>query len=174
MSGLVHIYCGNGKGKTTAAIGLAIRAAGSGMNVLFARFLKNNDSSELVVLNSIERFEFLPITKNFGFYKNMTDEEKTDALKVYSSMLDTAIEKVSSGNYQMLVLDEIFAAYHYDLIDSQVLIEFIEHKPEDLEIVMTGRDPPIKLIALADYVSNIESIKHPYDEGIPARIGIEK
>lgn len=174
MSGLIHMYCGDGKGKTTAAIGLAVRAAGSGMKVLIVRFLKNNNSSELEILNTLENIDILPIEKEFGFYKNMTEEMKSAAHEMYTNLLNSAIDKVSLGDYQMLVLDEIAAAYHYDFIDVKSFLNFLETKPTELEIVMTGRDPSIKLVELADYVSNIENIRHPYDKGISARTGIEK
>lgn len=173
-SGLIHIYCGDGKGKTTAAIGLGIRAAGSGMNVLIARFLKNNLSSELVILNQIKNITVLPIKKEFGFYSSMTDDEKSEAREIYSQLLSDVIDASLSNQYQMIILDEITAAYQYSLIDDTILLDFLANKPEQLEVVITGRDPSIKLIELADYVSNIEKIKHPYDEGITARTGIEK
>ncbi|MBD7912995.1 MULTISPECIES: cob(I)yrinic acid a,c-diamide adenosyltransferase [Clostridium] len=173
MRGLVHIYCGEGKGKTTTSIGLSVRAAGNGMKVIFTQFLKNNDSSELKILNSIENIDLIPCEESFGFFFNMTDEQKVEAKKVYSSLLTSVLKKSKEADYDMLVLDEIMAAYNYNLVDRDELIEFLKNKPEKLEVVMTGRNPDEKLIELADYVSNIQKIKHPYDKGIFARKGIE-
>jgi len=145
--GLIHIYCGDGKGKTTASIGLAVRAAGSGMNVLFVQFLKKSDTSEL---NILKKLPGLSVLRPSG------DECWTD---------------VKSG---LLVLDEVIGAYNREVIDRASLVSFLREKPENLEVVMTGRNPTAELIELADYVSEIRKIKHPFDRGIRARTGIEK
>lgn len=174
MKRLIHIYCGDGKGKTTAAIGLSIRAAGSGMNVIFARFLKDNDSSELKIIKNITNIDLIPCEKEFGFFFTMSNEEKVEAKVFYSNLLMEVINKARLKEYDMLVLDEIMAAYNLDLVDKNEFLEFLKNKPQKLEVVMTGRDPDKSLIGLADYVSNIEKVKHPYDNGIVARVGIEK
>lgn len=173
MKGLIHIYCGDGKGKTTCATGLAIRAAGNNMNVLMIRFLKNDNSSELSILNTIERITVIPCEKEFGFFFQMTEEQKTEAKKVYSSLLHSAIEQVKNQSFQLLIMDEVMAALKYNLIEESELISFLEQKPNDLEVVLTGRDPSEKLLSIADYVSEIKKIKHPFDQGIQARKGIE-
>ncbi|WP_294351431.1 cob(I)yrinic acid a,c-diamide adenosyltransferase [uncultured Clostridium sp.] len=171
--GLIHIYCGDGKGKTTASIGLSVRAVGSGMKVIFTQFLKNNKSSELKVLKTLPNLEVVPCEKAFGFFKFMSDEEKKKAKEVYSRLLTTVINKAIEEDIDLLVLDEIMATYNYELIDKEYFLNFLKNKPEKLEVVMTGRDPKEELINLANYVSNIEKIKHPFDEGIMARVGIE-
>lgn len=173
MKGLIHIYCGDGKGKTTCATGLAIRAAGNNMNVLMIRFLKNDNSSELSILNTIELITVIPCEKEFRFFFQMTEEQKTEAKKVYSSLLHSAIEQVKNQSFQLLIMDEVMAALKYNLIEESELISFLEQKPNDLEVVLTGRDPSEKLLSIADYVSEIKKIKHPFDQGIQARKGIE-
>lgn len=171
--GLLHIYCGDGKGKTTAATGLAVRAAGRGLRVLFVRFLKNEDSGELRILDEISQIEVLHLRKSFGFYWTLNEEEKKELHYIYEELWETVIEKINTGNYDMLVLDEFAAAYRYGLIDQKEAVKFIEERPSMLEVVLTGRDPASKLLEIADYVSDIRKEKHPFDRGIMARKGIE-
>lgn len=170
---MIHIYCGNGKGKTTAAIGLAIRAAGNNMNVLFYRFLKNDHSSELNILKQISTIQVIPCKKDFGFYSKMTEEIKKEARKWYNYLLDTIIQDIDLSNYQMLVLDEIIIASHYQLVDEIKLLTFLKTEQNNLEIILTGRNPSASLLDVADYISCIENKKHPYEKGVPARKGIE-
>lgn len=174
MSGLLHIYCGDGKGKTTAALGLSIRAAGSGMKVLFLQFLKGNDSSEVKILNTIANITYLPCEKTFGFTWNMTEEEKKEVVQVCSDHLMLAINKATNEHYDLVVFDEIISAYQNNFINQDFFVDFLEHKPKTLEVVLTGRDPDQRLLQLADYVSCIEKVKHPFDQGIPSRVGIEE
>jgi cob(I)alamin adenosyltransferase len=174
MNGLIHIYEGDGKGKTTAAIGLSIRCAGNGGKVIFTQFLKDNKSSELNILTAISHIDVVPSDEFFGFYSKMSEETKGRAKAVYSALLETVIKKASKEEYQMLVLDEAIAAYNFKLINQTMLLEFLKNKPNQLEVVMTGRSPAEELVELADYVSRINKIKHPYDKGIKARVGIEK
>jgi cob(I)alamin adenosyltransferase len=174
MKGLIHIYEGEGKGKTTAAIGLSIRCAGNGGKVIFTQFLKDNKSSELNIMTTISYIEVVPSDEFFGFYSKMSEETKVRAKEVYSSLLETVINKASNGDCQMLVLDEIIAAYNFKLINQNMLLEFLKNKPNHLEVVLTGRNSSDELLEFADYVSRINKIKHPYDKGIKARVGIEK
>ncbi|MDB8709180.1 cob(I)yrinic acid a,c-diamide adenosyltransferase [Mediterraneibacter gnavus] len=171
--GMIHIYCGDGKGKTTAATGLAVRAAGSGMKVLFARFLKNENSAELCVLDRISEIEVMHLPKSYGFYQKQTKAQKKETQKMYAALWNRALEQVKSGAYDMLVMDEFMAADRYGLIPHEEAIQFLKEKPEGLEIVLTGRDPSEDLIEAADYVSEIRKVKHPFDCGICARRGIE-
>ena len=170
---MIHIYCGDGKGKTTAATGLAVRAAGSGMKVLFARFLKNENSGELKILDSIPEIEVIHLAKSFGFYKYLSEEERIELRKVYADLWRQVVKKVQTGAYDMLVLDEFAAAYRYGLVDQDEAVCVLENRPETLEVVLTGRDPDERLTKIADYVSEIQNRKHPFDRGIPARKGIE-
>lgn len=170
---MIHIYCGDGKGKTTSAIGLAIRAAGSDKKVLIARFLKNNDSSELKSLAYVPGITVIPIEKDYGFFWNMSEIEKIEAKASYSNYLKKALEMVRKDNVHMLVLDEIIATYNHELINRVEFLDFLKNKPDQLEVVLTGRNPAEELLEIADYVSDIKKIKHPFDKGIGSRIGIE-
>ncbi len=174
MKGLIHIYEGDGKGKTTAAIGLSIRCAGTGERVLFTQFLKNDESSEVKTFELIDNIEYVHCKTDYGFYTFMSEDTKEKAREEYNNLLISMIDKVQNDDYRMLVLDEVISADGFQLIDHNVLMNFLRNKPEQLEVVMTGRDPAEELVDLADYVSYVKKIKHPYDKGIGARIGIEK
>lgn len=171
--GLTHIYCGDGKGKTTAAIGLAVRAAGTGKKVMFVRFLKNDHSGELQSLDKISGIVVLGPDRSFGFYKTLTEEEKKECRDVYRDLWDTAVRRAVSEEFDMLVLDEFMAAYGYGMIEPNAALHFLKEKPKRLEAVLTGRNPAPEILALADYVSEIRKVKHPFDCGILAREGIE-
>lgn len=171
--GMIHIYCGDGKGKTTAATGLAVRAAGCGMKVLFARFLKNENSGELSILDSVPEIEVLHLERSYGFFNTLTDEEKEEVRQMYGQLWDLIKEKISGGQFQMLVIDEFMAAYRYGLIGREEALDLLTGKPEALELVLTGRNPGPELTEMADYVSEIRKVKHPFDHGIMARRGIE-
>ena len=112
---LLHIYCGDGKGKTTAATGLAVRAAGSGMRVLFARFLKNEFSGELKILDRIPEIEVLHLEKSYGFFKTLSEKEQEEVREMYGRLWNTILGKISTGDYDMLVIDEFMAAYNRKL-----------------------------------------------------------
>ncbi|MFT4146248.1 MAG: cob(I)yrinic acid a,c-diamide adenosyltransferase [Mobilitalea sp.] len=174
MKGLIHIYAGDGKGKTTAAIGLSIRFIGSGGKVLFTQFLKDNKSSELSILNNLDGIELLLCEETFGFYSRMDEQTKERAEKVYRNYLNEILDTIKNQQIQMLVMDEVIGAYNYNLIDKDSLFTFLKNKPEHLEVVMTGRNPASELLEIADYVSEIVKVKHPFDQGIYARMGIEK
>lgn len=171
--GLVHIYCGEGKGKTTCSVGLTVRACGYGLHVLFMQFLKSGDSSELKILKSLPGIDVLgtkPI-KKFSF--QMTEEEKEETRRINSEQFADMVKMLENDHYDMLVLDEVLGAIEAGLLDDQLIVNFLKNRPEQLEVVMTGRYPTEELEELADYVSRIDKVKHPYDKGIPARAGIE-
>lgn len=171
--GMIHIYCGDGKGKTSAAVGLAVRAAGCGKKVLFARFLKNEESGELAVLDKISEIEVIHLEKSFGFFSTLSAKEKEEVHRVYESLWRRILSMISDDAYDVLVLDEFMAAYRYGVISRESALEFLRERPESLEIVLTGRGPDESLVELADYVSEILKVKHPFDRGIRARRGIE-
>ena len=174
MKGYVHIYCGDGKGKTTAAVGLAVRAAGRGKKVLIARFLKTDDSGEVPVLGDIPGITVIPCKKTFGFYFQMTEEQKKEAALYYGGLFQTTSARAVEESFDLLILDEIMAAVNYKLVDEEAVINFIKTRPGKLELVLTGRDPSEAVAAQADYISEIRMVRHPYDtEGLPARMGIE-
>ena len=170
MKGYVHVYTGNGKGKTTAAIGLAIRAAGAGMRVYIAQFVKGMHYSEL---DALDRYNDRITLKQFGrdcFIKNEPTEEDIRAAR---QGLDEVKDILASGDYQMVVLDEANIATRYNLFSADELIELVRSKPESVELVITGRNADPKVIAVADLVTEMKEIKHYYNRGIEARPGIE-
>lgn len=172
--GLIHIYCGNGKGKTTACLGLTIRCAGHGNKVLFVQFLKSRSTGELNSLELLPNIEVLrgKETKKFTF--QMTAEEKQEVLREHEQLFTRIKTKLNQENVQLLVLDEIIGACNTGVFDENQLLDFLKTKPQGLEVVLSGRDPSPELLKLADYVSEICKRKHPFDKGVPARTGIEK
>ncbi len=172
--GLTHIYCGDGKGKTTAAMGLALRAAGCGAKVVIVQFLKDGDSSELNALRTLPNVTVISGKEVRGFSFTFTEEEKARVREGNNSRLREGIELCTSGKCDMLILDEAMGALFTQLLDRKMLVGFLKNRPKHIEIVMTGRNPDAELLELADYVSKIEKVKHPYDKGIPARAGVEK
>ena len=173
MAGLVHLYWGDGKGKTTAAMGLALRALGHGRRVVVVQFLKDGTSSELKILRELPQVSVLTCEKQFGFFWNMSEEQKEEARAAYQELFDRAVRMASEEHAFLLVMDEFMAAYNHGMIDQTKALAFLKEKPEGLEVALTGRDPAPELLALADYVSEIRKIKHPFDEGLNARKGIE-
>ena len=176
MEGLIQIYCGDGKGKTTAATGQAVRSAGAGLTVVFSRFLKTDGSGELTVLRDIPGVVMIPCEKSFGFYFQMSEEQKKEAAIVYQEVFRQAAAAAIAAaekNDTVLIMDEIIATYNHGLVDREELLDFLRTKPDNLEVVMTGRGPAPELMEAADYVSEIKKVKHPFDKGIVARRGIE-
>ncbi|MGN0638999.1 MAG: cob(I)yrinic acid a,c-diamide adenosyltransferase [Huintestinicola sp.] len=171
--GLIHIYCGEGKGKTTAALGLALRAAGAGKRVHLVQLLKGNPTSEL---NSLELLPGITVDrpeKAFGFTFNMTEEQKSELTGIHNRLLISAFEKMNCGDTDMLIIDEFFAAYNKGLLDRQIADRIVFEKASSCELVLTGRGPDRKFIDTADYVSEIKCVMHPYEQGVSARKGIE-
>ncbi len=168
----IHIYCGDGKGKTTAAMGLALRAAGSGRPVVLAQFLKDGTSSELNILRQLPKVRVVVCEEQFGFFWNMKKEQREAAAKAYRELFERAVREAQNGAF-LLVMDELIAAYNHELVDRERVLAFLRGKPEGQEIVLTGREPAPELLDLADYVSEIRKRKHPFEQGIAAREGIE-
>ncbi len=169
--GKIHLYAGDGKGKTTASVGLAVRANGSGLKVLFVQFLKSGDSAELKQLEElgITVISGQPI-KSFVF--QMTPAEKQESQEFFVARLEEVFHQ--AADYDLLVLDEILGAIASEMVPEARLIELLQEKPRQLELVLTGRDPSQKLIDLSDYYSEVTLRKHPYEsEGLAARAGIE-
>lgn len=174
MFGLIHIYCGDGKGKTTAAVGLAVRCAGRGNKVLLVQFLKSRDSGELYWLAKLPDIEVMRGKESKKFTFQMNEEEKHALLIEHNKMFEQVLAKIKNGGYSLLILDEVIGALNAKVFEMPKLIEFLRHKPENLEVVLTGRNPAPELVEIADYVSEMRKVKHPMDKGIMAREGIEK
>lgn len=185
--GLVHIMCGEGKGKTTAALGLALRMAGAGGRVCLVRFLKNDDSAELRALRQVRGVTVIPCEKSWGFSWNMTAEQKREASDYYALLLhrawNTALAACSAppdagalcepGAAVLLVMDELAGAVSGGFIREKEVLNLLDHRPDNMEIAVTGRNPSEELLRRADYVTEMTKVKHPYDRGIKARPGIE-
>ncbi len=169
---MLHIYCGDGKGKTTAALGLAVRAAGSGMRVHIAQLLKGSDTSELKALRLIPGITVARCERDYGFTFNMSSRDKLELTKCHNSLLADAKRLMEQGT-DMLIIDEFFAAYNYGLLDCSIADRLVFGRPSNAELILTGRNPSEKFIAAADYVSEINAVKHPYSTGTAARRGIE-
>ncbi len=172
-NGLIHLYHGNGKGKTSAAIGLAIRAAGNHMKVVFLQFLKGSPSGEIQIMKDIPTIKVLRNSTDLGFVSNMTSDELGILREMHDSNLATAISLVESGQCDLLVLDEVCAAYRLNVVNHSLIDELVVNKPAALELVLTGREPCDLFIRQADYITLMSKVRHPYDKGIPARHGIE-
>jgi len=168
---MIHIYCGDGKGKTTAAMGLALRAAGSGKKVLLLQFFKDGNSSEFRSLEQVKGIEVIPQTKSVGFIWTLSEQEKEEARTYYTDLLERALAR--AAEFDLLVLDEAMSALSTGMIDEGRLLAFLDGKPGELEVVLTGRDPSQAMVDRADYVTEMRKIKHPFDQGTAARRGIE-
>ena len=172
--GLIHVYHGNGKGKTTAAVGLAIRAAGRGKQVLFAQFMKGGQTGELTIFAEIPNITILRKKTGAKFSFRMTEEEKEALRTAHLALWQEIMAHLQNQPSDLLVLDEMVGALAKGFFPEDLLREFLQNKPEALEVVLTGRNPAGFLLEAADYVTEMQEIKHPYQQGIPARIGIEK
>ncbi len=170
MDGMVHVYTGNGKGKTTSAIGLAVRAVGAGLNVYIGQFAKGMKYSELNSLSNIDNIKVEQFGQNY-FIKGSPTEKDIDSAK---NGFNKIKEILKSGEYEVVILDEANIATYYDLFTVQELIDVIEERAENVEVIITGRMADNKLIDYADLVTEMKEIKHYYNQGVIARTGIEK
>ncbi len=170
MKGYIQIYTGNGKGKTTAALGLALRAAGAGMKIYFAQFIKGKPYSELSILKN--RIPEITI-KQYGLGCFIVDKPTEDDINAAIKGLNEIANIILSEKYDMIVLDEITIALYYKLFSADRLIKVLQSKSDKTEIVITGRYAPDELIKIADLVTEMKEIKHYYKDGVEARKGIE-
>ncbi|HWQ42238.1 MAG TPA: cob(I)yrinic acid a,c-diamide adenosyltransferase [Desulfosporosinus sp.] len=174
MTGLIHIYTGNGKGKTTSAVGLAIRATGNGLKVLMVQFLKGAETGEIKILKKLEpNFKLCRSEEIKGFLWNLNEEQIKSFKKNTEALLEYCFELVSTEQWDMFIMDEVLGAISTGFIATEVIAQFLESKPSGLEVVMTGRNAPPELVEMADYVSDITPVKHPFNNGIAGRKGIE-
>jgi len=172
--GLTHIYYGNGKGKTTAALGLALRAAGCGRTVVIVQFLKDWKCGEFDSLKHIPNITVLRRNDmGGGFVKDMSEQDKSELKEKYDENLLAALKLHEEGYCDLLILDEALDAYDLGVLDSILLEDVLKSKPEALELVITGHTAGEKLLKHANYVTQMTKHKHPYDEGVQARRGIE-
>jgi cob(I)alamin adenosyltransferase len=174
MEGLVHIYTGDGKGKTTAAVGLGLRAWGRGKKVLMVQFLKGMESGELIAIDKLGEGFMVNRGKFMGkFTWDMSKKERKESEALQKRQLEYAWKQMKTDQWDMLILDEILAAIAARMVRQEDVLALIRDKPDRLELVLTGRNAPDQLVDAADYVSEIRERKHPFQRGIGARRGIE-
>jgi cob(I)alamin adenosyltransferase len=166
--GLVHVYTGDGKGKTTAALGLAMRAVGQGMKVAFIQFLKGLPCGELFFAQQYKPFEIVQISVGDSFKKS-----KEQLSQEAQQTLAYAEQEIVSGKYDLVILDEILIAINQGLISIKQVLDLLDTKPGSVELVLTGRKAPPEIVQRADLVTEMLMIKHPFNEGTSARRGIE-
>ncbi|WP_281693088.1 cob(I)yrinic acid a,c-diamide adenosyltransferase [Agathobaculum desmolans] len=172
-TGLVHLYCGEGKGKTTAAMGLALRCAGRGHRVVIAQFLKDGTSGECRILAGLEGVTLLSANPVRKFSFQMTQEEKTQTAQAVRRTFDAACAFAVREGARLIVLDEVCAALSCGFLEEQEVTDFLDARPDGMEVVLTGRGPSEALQVRADYITEMVKRRHPFDKGIAAREGIE-
>ena len=174
QTGYIHIYCGNGKGKTTCAMGLCTRAAGYGYKILIYQFMKDNKTCERKILEALDNVTFVDGLESEKFSFQMSPEEKDERKDYYESQFRKITKLAESGSYNILFMDELIYTIGAGLFDESILLDYLKNKPAGLEVILTGQNPSQSLIDAADYVSDIQKVKHPFDQGLHARRGIER
>lgn len=168
---MIHLYCGDGKGKTTASLGLVVRHIGGGGKAIFAQFLKSNPTGELAGLEKLN----VPVYRNtlpHGFFPSMDNDMKARVTEMHNATLRTVTQLARENECSLLVLDELCAALSLNLIDHESVTALLEDHG-DAELVITGRNPSEELLEAADYITEMKLIKHPFTKGVKARKGIE-
>ena len=173
MTGYIQVYTGNGKGKTTAALGLALRAAGHGMRTYIGQFLKGQHYGELA---AVEKLSPLIRIERFGRegFLHITEGPDDEDIRRAREGLQKCREAMLSGKYQIIILDEVNTAVLLKVLTEHDLLDFLAEKPDSVELVLTGRGAPQAVIEKADLVTEMKSLKHYYERGVKAREGIEK
>lgn len=169
MTGYTHLYTGNGKGKTTAALGLALRAAGAGKTVFIAQFVKGMQYSEMEVLKLLPQIR----VQQFGLNCFIKNQATLEDIKAAKKGLAEVKSLMQDSNTDVLILDEICIALHYHLFEVEEVLGLIKIKPPEMEIIMTGRYAPPELYDAVDLITEMKEIKHYYTSGIEARKGID-
>lgn len=198
---MIQLYTGDGKGKTTAAVGQAVRAAGSGYRVMFCQFMKGGETGELEVLKELSQVEIYRCEREFPFFNAMTDRDKEEITEIHNAIIRNIIRRLdglnNTGNISvngsgavglMVVLDEITYPLNWGLIDVSLFKDLVgkvkalyngrsgdsgEESLSRIELVLTGRDPDRFILENADYITEMKKLRHPFDWGIQARKGIE-
>lgn len=172
--GYIQVYTGNGKGKTTAAIGQAVRAAGSGLSVYMVQFLKTADTGEYIGLKKFyPQLQVFIFERPRGFFWTLNESEKKELQEDIDRAYDFCLETIKNRTCDVLIMDEIMGVITNKLLTQEQVMTLLDNKPEDMEIVMTGRDVPSSILQRADLVTEMKDIKHYMDKGVGARKGIE-
>ncbi len=200
-TGLFHIYCGDGKGKTTAAIGAAVRAVGAGLKVCFVQLMKSGESSELSVIKNIQNITVQAVINPYGFTWKMTVSEKEKLKKLNDETVEMLIKAIGNksdasdgnlsnsrqsdntvgkftynevnGRFDMIIIDELMSAYQNELVGKSLVFSLIERCKGNTELIFTGRNHSDELMEKADYITEMKCQRHPYEKGVSARLGIE-
>ncbi len=168
---MLHIYCGDGKGKTTCSMGLAVRAAGHGRKVVVAQFLKGGNSGERAVLEQLSTVTCIPVPETIKFVFAMNEQEKADTRAQMTAAFEQAVQAAQDDD--LLVLDELCSAISTGMVPLETVLAFLDSRPTNLEVVITGRDPAPALQERADYITEMRKVRHPFDKGVNAREGVE-
>lgn len=171
MRGYTQVYTGAGKGKTTAALGLAFRAAGAGLRVFFVQFMKGSSVSEI---QALQRFADQITLRRFGSNKFIIGEPTPLDISEAQKGLQEASEALLSGDYDLVILDEANGAVSLGLLSTQSILALMDSRPQKTELVLTGRNAPPEIMDRADLVTEMREVKHYFSQGVSARIGIEK
>lgn len=170
--GLVIVFTGNGKGKTTSALGMALRAWGQGLKILVLQFIKGGAVyGELMACRKMPGFEIRAMGE--GFIRNSREDQMDAHRRAAREALNAAREEIAGGRWDMLILDEINYAVGFGLVTGEEVLELIKLKPPALHLVLTGRNAPAGVIEAADLVTEMKEIKHPYAKGVKAQKGVE-
>jgi len=170
MKSYIHVYTGNGKGKTTAAFGLALRAAGAGMKVFIGQFVKGKPYNENI---AIARYLKNITVQQYGLGCFIVNTPTDDDIRAARKGLDEISEIIKAGKHDLVIMDEVNIALYYKLFDVHLLTEIMKTKPDHVELVLTGRYAPQEIIDMSDLVTEMKEVKHYYQQGVEARKGIE-
>ena len=168
---MLHIYYGDGKGKTTCAVGAAVRAAGNNLKVLFVQLFKTEQSGERAILKAIDGVALTPCPEKLKFTFQMSDEELLNEKEKYTTLLNKISER--SSEFDMIVIDEFFTLIDCAFFDTEHLLSYIKSIYNETELILTGHQVDVRFIELADYATYFECRKHPYNSGAKPRKGIE-
>ena len=171
MKGYIQVYTGNGKGKTTAALGLAIRAAGAGLKVFIAQFIKMGEYSEI---KALKRFKDLITMEQFGTGRFIKGKPSASDIEGARKGIEKIKAAFTSGQYNVVIMEEANVAAKLGLLSVENLLKIMDEKPKDVELVITGRGADSRIIEKADLVTEMKEVKHYFQKGVKARTGIEK
>ncbi|MDQ0150454.1 cob(I)alamin adenosyltransferase [Eubacterium multiforme] len=172
--GFVQIYTGNGKGKTTAAIGQGMRAYGNGLNVIMVQFLKSGETGELKTVDELgSNFQIFRFEKRRGFVWNLSEEEKEEVKKEVKVAYNFILSILEDEKCDVLIIDEVMGVLKNKFLTVEEVLEIINKKPKNVELIMTGRNVPEEILERANLVTEMREVKHYFKEGVKARKGIE-
>lgn len=171
--GLIHIYYGGGRGKTTAAVGMAIRMSGSGGRVVFMQYLKGAKTSERKILAKTENIRLIDVPDSIKFVFGMNEDEIARAREYYNGKTDEIEKIIDKGDCDMLILDEVLDAADCGIIEKERVVRLADMCRGRVELILTGRNPDEQILRRGDYITEMCAVRHPFDSGIGAREGIE-